>query len=412
MSKYLKQLQTSVINGNIPSLVQNLLSYALYLGASDVHIEPGEKLTNIRLRVDGTLRSITQLSDNLHASLVSRIKIMGNLKIDEQRLPQDGKSSIVTDDGQSMDLRINTLPTIFSEKIVMRLQDKNRTIPSFEELGIRGSSLLNMNNGIKKPNGIVLVTGPTGSGKTTTLYSGLYKIKDESVNIMTLEDPVEYQMKWVTQSQVKPDIWYDFASGLRAALRQDPDIIMLWEIRDLETVEIAIKAALTGHLVLSTIHTNSAIATITRITDMGIKPYLFAASVNVIQAQRLVRKICTHCKEAYKPDNKMINDIKKYLEGLPKTEGVDLNSLNDIYLARGKGCDKCTGTGYKWRIGIYEVLNIDKDLRTLISKNADMHVIETHAKKNGFVPMFQDGIIKALAGVTSIEEVLSIINND
>ncbi len=412
MSKYLKLLENSVVTGNIPSFVQSLLAHALELWASDVHIEPAKKLTNVRFRVDWILRSIIQLSVNLHPSLVSRIKIMGNLKIDEQRKPQDGKAAVVTDDGKSMDLRINTLPTVFAEKIVMRLQDKNRTIPTFEELGIRWSALKNLNEWVTKPNWIVLVTGPTGSGKTTTLYSGLFKIKNDEVNIMTLEDPVEYQMSWVTQSQIKADIWYTFAEGLRAALRQDPDIVMLWEIRDLETVEIAIKAALTGHLVLSTIHTNSAIATISRVTDMWIKPYLFAAAINAIQAQRLVRKVCKHCKEAYKPSKKVINEIKHWLENLPKTEGVDLSTFNDIRLAKWKWCDKCWWTGYSWRVWLYEVLTIDKDLKTLISKWSDIEVIEDHAKNNGFVTMYQDWLIKALAWLTTIEEVMSITNND
>lgn len=409
---FLEKLQQAIVSGNVPAIVQNLMSYALEIGASDMHLEPEKKSTQIRLRVDGLLRSIVQIPATLHPALVSRIKIMGGLKIDEQRIPQDGKTNIVTEEGKSMDLRINTLPTIYGEKIVIRLQDKSRNIPTFEELGIRGSSLKYLNDGISRPNGIVLVTGPTGSGKTTTLYSALNKIKDETVNIMTFEDPVEYEMTGLAQSQVKPDIGYNFAEGLRAALRQDPDIIMLGEIRDAETIEIAIKAALTGHLVLSTIHTNSAIGTISRILDMGVKPYLLAAALSTIQAQRLVRKVCTHCREAYKPDAALLKEILPHVNSLPKEEGVDPKSFQDVYLVRGTGCEHCNYTGYKGRMGIYEVLEVDKTLERAIVENKSIDDLEVTAKQQGFVTMLQDGLIKALAGLTTVEEVFEVANKD
>ncbi|MBT4937313.1 type II/IV secretion system protein [Candidatus Peregrinibacteria bacterium] len=406
----LTKIQTGIVSGNIPSLVQDVMSYALEDGASDIHIEPEKKFTVIRYRIDGVLRSIAQIPMALQPALVSRIKIMGNLKIDEQRLPQDGKTNIVTENGRSMDLRINTLPTIHGEKIVIRLQDKSKVIPTFEQLGIRGSALVNLNDGIAKPNGIVLVTGPTGSGKTTTLYSALNKIRDESVNIMTLEDPVEYEMPGLAQSQMHSAIGYSFAEGLRSALRQDPDIIMLGEIRDQETVEIAIRASLTGHLVLSTIHTNSAIATISRVLDMGIKPYLFAAAITTIQAQRLVRKVCDNCIEQYQPSKKVVDDLLHHVRKLPPTEGLDVSSLHDIHLVRGKGCDSCSGSGYKGRMGIYEVLEVNKELGKLIGSGATEEEIETLAVKQGFVSILQDGLLKALAGITSIEEVFDVAN--
>ncbi|PCI24119.1 type II secretion system protein GspE [Candidatus Peregrinibacteria bacterium] len=403
-------IQQGIVSGNVPALVQSIMSYALENGASDIHIEPEEKFTRLRLRIDGSLRSLIQIPSSMHPALISRIKIMGNLKIDEQRLPQDGKTNVVTDDGRSMDLRINTLPTLHGEKVCIRLQDKSQTIPNFAELGIRGSALDNLNDGIHSPNGIVLVTGPTGSGKTTTLYSALHKINNDDINIMTLEDPVEYQMPGLSQSQIKTDIDYTFADGLRAALRQDPDIIMLGEIRDAETIEIAVKASLTGHLVLSTIHTNSAIATISRILDMGVKPYLMGAAITTIEAQRLTKKICIHCKEAYKPDESVIKDIKAHLENLPASEGLDPHSLHDIWLARGKGCEKCGGSGYKGRVGIYEVLKISPEIARLISSNAKISEIQDIAKKQGFVTMLQDGIIKALGGLTTIQEIFEKAN--
>jgi type IV pilus assembly protein PilB len=408
----LAKIQQNIISGNIPSLFQSIVTYALEMGTSDIHIEPEEKYTLLRFRVDGVLRAIVQIPSALQPALISRVKIMGNLKIDEQRIPQDGKSNIVTEDGKSMDLRINTLPTIHGEKICIRIQDKSKTIPTFEQLGIRGSAFHNLSNAITKPNGIVLVTGPTGSGKTTTLYSALYKIKDESVNIMTLEDPVEYQMPGLAQSQMKADIGYSFAEGLRAALRQDPDIIMLGEIRDAETIEIAIKASLTGHLVLSTIHTNSALATVSRILDMGVKPYLVGAALSAIQAQRLVRRVCPHCAESYPADKTTLQQILPYIKDLPASEGVDKHSFSNVYLKKGKGCEVCNYTGYKGRVGIYEVLNITKDLGRLISMNAPLDEMEAVAKKEGFVNMLQDGLIKALAGLTTVEEIFDNANKE
>ena len=409
---FLATLQQSVSSGNVPQLVQHMMSHALNIGTSDIHIEPEKKITQVRFRVDGMLRNIIQIPSTLHPALISRIKIMGGLKIDEQRIPQDGKTNVVTDDGKSMDLRINTLPTIYGEKIVIRLQDKSKTIPSFDQLGIRGTSEMHLNNGISQPNGIVLVTGPTGSGKTTTLYSALNKIKDEAVNIMTLEDPVEYEMQGLAQSQVKPDIGYGFAEGLRAALRQDPDIIMIGEIRDSETIEIAVKAALTGHLVLSTIHTNSAIATVSRILDMGVKPYLLGAALSTIQAQRLVRRVCSKCKEYYQPEQKLLDDILPLVSSLPKEEGVDPKSFQDVYLVRGKGCEACNHTGYHGRLGIYEVLNIDKVMERAIIEGVGINEMEDIAKGQGFVTMLQDGLVKALGGLTTVEEVFEVANKD
>ncbi len=408
----LENIKNGIVSGNIPALVQNILSYALEQKASDVHIEPEDKYTRLRIRIDGVLRTIVQIPSNFHLALISRIKILAGLKIDEQRIPQDGKANVVTETGRNMDLRINTIPTIHGEKVVIRLQDKSREIPSFKELGIRGSALKNLVDGISQPNGIILMTGPTGSGKTTTLYSALSRINNDSVNIMTLEDPVEYEMKGLAQSQMHSDIGYSFTEGLRAALRQDPDIIMLGEIRDKETIEIAIRASLTGHLVLSTIHTNSALATISRVLDMGVKPYLFAAAITNIGAQRLVRRVCSNCKEPYKPEQGLIDDVLKNLRNLPPSEGVDPSSFNDVYFIQGKGCDECNGTGYKGRIGIYEVLHVTKEIEILISKSADINEIGKMAIAQGFVSILQDGLIKALAGLTTIEEVFEEANKE
>jgi type IV pilus assembly protein PilB len=408
------RLSQAIAQANVPEIVTDIIDYAISSRASDIHVEPTEQKVRIRYRIDGVLMEIMQYDKRFHPALVSRIKIISNLKIDEQRIPQDGRAQYVgeTEDGGEFeaDLRVSTLPTVHGEKIVMRIQDRSKSIPPIGKLGIRGIGFHHINEIIKAPNGIILVSGPTGSGKTTTLYSVLAMLNDEKVNIMTLEDPVEYQMEGLSQSQVRPDIGYNFASGLRTALRQDPDIIMIGEVRDLETIEIAIRAALTGHLVLSTIHTNSAIETITRIRDMGVQNFLLASSIQGIIAQRLVRKICEECKEAYKPSMEVFEDIKESIQTLPTAEELDPNLLNDIKIYRGKGCPHCNYTGYKGRVGLYEILLFDDTLKVKIMEDTSTLDLERFAIQNGMTTLKQDGVIKTLEGQTSIEEVYRVAN--
>ncbi len=401
-------LQNAIIAGNIPQIVLHMITYATSIGTSDIHIEPLENIVRIRFRVDGVLRLVVEYPSNIHPAVVSRVKIMSGLKIDEQRVPQDGRMQITTEDGKELDLRVSTLPTVNGEKIVSRIQDKSKTIPDLPDLGIQGENLKKMERFIKLPNGVLLVTGPTGSGKTNTLYSTLSRLNVIGVNIMTFEDPVEYQMDGLSQSQVKPDIDYDFASGLRTALRQDPDIIMVGEIRDQETIEIAIRAALTGHLVLSTVHTNSAVGTLTRISDMGLPGYLTASAIRGIIAQRLVRRVCPDCKELYTPEPELVAEIKKALEGVDEKH-LDSKLLENIQLARGKGCDKCSDTGNKGRMGIFEIMEMDRKLGELILKNATDAELMDQAQKNGMISLKQDGYIKALQGDIPIEEVYRVV---
>ena len=336
-----KQLQETIISGNVPQLVLIMISYALDMRASDIHIEPEKNTIKIRYRIDGVLRRIVEYPPNLHPAVVSRIKIMSNLKIDEQRIPQDGRTEVTTKDGREMDLRISTLPTVNGEKVVMRIQDKTRKIPKIEDLGVRGNGLKFLKKALSLPNGIILTTGPTGSGKTTTLYAALDELNDEKVNILTIEDPVEIQINGLNQSQVHPDINYTFASGLRSALRQDPDIIMVGEIRDRETMDTAIESSLTGHLVFSTIHTNSAAETLTRIANMGVPAFLTASTLNLIISQRLVRRICPNCKEEFKPNEVTLKAVKKALKNLHPDEPLDEELKKNLKFYAGRGCKEC-----------------------------------------------------------------------
>jgi type IV pilus assembly protein PilB len=404
----LQKAQDAIIAGNSPQIVLSILSYALDLGTSDVHIEPGSISVRIRFRVDGVLQEIVEYPLNIHLAIVSRIKIQSNMKIDEQRKPQDGRLQMFTEDRREIELRISTMPTIHGEKVCMRLQDKNRTIPMFDELGIRGNSLERMHDMVKNPTGINLVTGPTGSGKTTTLYSTLYQLNKPDINIMTFEDPVEYEMQGLAQSQVHPDIGYDFASGLRTALRQDPDIIMVGEIRDHETIEIAIKAALTGHMVLSTIHTNSSVATITRILDMGIQAFKITSTLRTVEAQRLVRRLCPKCKEEYKPANSVREGVINVLKNT-HDKTFDYNQLNEEFtLFRPNGCEVCNQTGYKGRLGLYEVMEVDRDIETMILDGRSEAEIEEKCIEKGMLTLLQDGYFKTIAGETSLEEIYKV----
>lgn len=385
----------------VAKIVNTILEYALKSRASDVHIEPLEDKTRVRYRIDGILQERLVLPKRVHDAIVSRIKILSDLKIDERRLPQDGRFTFKLAD-QEVDLRVSTLPTTHGEKVVMRLLRKSGGVPTLQELGLRGNALKAVEAEITKPHGIFLISGPTGSGKTTTLYSILTKINTPKVNIVTLEDPVEYAMGGVNQVQVNQLAGLTFASGLRSFLRQDPNIIMVGEIRDRETTELAIQAALTGHLVFSTIHTNSASGALPRLLDLGAETFLLASSMSCVMAQRVVRKICEHCKEAYDPPAAAIKQIEDTL-------GKLMPEKKDFKLYKGKGCEQCGDSGYQGRIGIYEVLQVTDKIGRLILERASGQDIEKEATtNNGMVLMVQDGFLKALDGITTIEEVLRV----
>lgn len=399
----------------IVEIVKKVLEYAVRLRASDIHIEPSENDTRIRYRVDGILEEKLRLERQYHASLVSRIKILSNIKIDEKRIPQDGRFNFKSDDGE-VDLRISTLPTVHGEKVVMRLLRKNSKVPSLPDLGLRGKALKNLSEAVNIPHGIILITGPTGSGKTTTLYSLLTKINTPRVNIVTLEDPVEYQMAGINQVQTNPQAGLTFASGLRSFLRQDPNIIMVGEIRDEETAGLAVQASLTGHLVFSTIHTNSAAGALPRLIDMKAEPFLLASSMTAIVAQRVLRKICENCRVSYAPERAVLDDIKKVLdklyEGFIKSNSslIELakKQNSEVLLFKGQGCEKCSNTGYIGRIAIFEVLPVTNGVAKLILERSDAATIERKAVDEGMIQMKQDGYLKALEGVTTIEEVIRV----
>lgn len=404
----LKQLHESILGANIPQMVMTMISYALDMRASDIHIEPLQSHVRVRYRVDGVLHHIVEYPTNLHPAVISRIKIMSNLKIDEQRIPQDGRADVTTKDGREMDLRVSTLPTVNTEKIVMRIQDKSRDIPDLPELGITGISLKNLELALTSPNGIIINTGPTGSGKTTTLYSCLSRLNTMGVNILTIEDPVEIQLDGLNQSQVHHDIDYNFATGMRSALRQDPDIIMVGEIRDKETADTAIEASLTGHLVFSTLHTNSAVESLTRLINMGVAPYLITSTVELIIAQRLVRKACEFCKRPSQTSEEMLSIVKKALGNLHAEGEVDPKLAEGLVFYEVTGCEKCNNVGYTGRVGIYEVLRMNNAIRKLISDGATVLEIEAVALESGMVSLEQAGIIKALEGVTTLEEIYRV----
>jgi len=395
-------------------VVDTFLEYAIFEDASDIHIEPMEKEVIIRYRIDGVLRDVMTLPKKIHPGLVARIKILSNLKLDEHRLPQDGRFKIETDD-YKISFRVSIIPVFDGEKIVMRLLNESSRIMTLEQLGFQDSALVTVKRNIGKPNGMVLVTGPTGSGKTTTLYTILNMLNKPGVNITTVEDPIEYRMPRVNQSQVNPKIGYDFAAGLRAFLRQDPDIIMVGEIRDTETADIAINAAMTGHLVLATLHTNDAATALPRLQDMKVASFLIASTVNIIIAQRLVRKICPNCIEKYKLDKNALKeieqsfDIDNIMDIFKKTKLLKSNEkkLSDIELYKGKGCNQCKD-GYKGRIGIYEVLEMTPELSDMVLKNASSEEINRQAKKQGMITMLEDGFMKVKNGITTMEELIRV----
>lgn len=397
-----------VQNAPISKMVSVIIRHAVEGSASDIHIEPTRNEVRVRYRVDGVLYTSLTLPKYTHTAIVSRIKVIGGLKIDETRIPQDGRIRLKIDGGW-YDFRISTLPVSEGEKIVIRILDASKGAPTLEELGIEGRNLDIVNTELKSPNGMILVTGPTGSGKSTSLFSVLSILNNEEVNIVTLEDPIEYTIKGVNHSQVKPEIGYNFANGLRSFLRQDPDIIMVGEIRDEETAELSVHAALTGHLILTTLHTNDAIGTIPRILDMHIEPFLLSSCLNVIISQRLVRRVCEYCKEEVMIDEKVRDEYIDKIKDLPseilKKYKIDLSKEKKFY--KGKGCVYCGDTGYKGRISINEVFKITDDVKTLIEKRSPTEEYRNLLEKQDFVTMEQDGIIKALKGITTLSDVIS-----
>ena len=396
---------------NVQKICDYIILWAVLSGASDIHLEPLTSYVRLRYRIDGELREVLEYQNFLHQWIVARFKILSDLKIDETRIPQDGRIS-QTIDGKPLDLRVSSLPTVHGEKMVMRIVDKSKKIPELNQLGIEWRNLDLIKKAISLPNGIILTSWPTWSWKSTTLYSALTALNSIDVNIMTLEDPVENQVDGINQSQVKPDIGYTFAYGLRTALRQDPDIIMVWEMRDKETVDIAIEASLTGHLVLSTIHTNSAAETITRVLNMGVQPFLIPASFNIIIAQRLVRKLCPHCMKPIALKDMgadMLNNIKNSINLTPKDELIKRagDKLKNPVFYGPVWCEQCEWLGYKGRLWIYEVLEITSWVKDLILAGQSAFNINRQAIKDGMISLEQDGILKALHGLTSLEEVYS-----
>lgn len=408
-------LQKIAADAPIIKIVDTLLKYAIIEGASDIHIEPEEKDVLVRYRVDGILKNVMTLPKHIQPGVISRIKILSNLKVDEHRLPQDGRFKI-SSDKYKVSFRVSVVPTFDGEKTVMRLLNEKSQTLSLEDLGFQPRVLEIVKKNISKPHGIILVTGPTGSGKTTTLYTILGMLNTPQVNICTVEDPIEYRMERINQSQINPKIGFTFANCLRSLLRQDPDIIMVGEIRDKDTAEIAVHAAMTGHLVLSTIHTNDAATTMPRMARMGVPSFLISSTCNLIIAQRLVRRICPYCIQSYNLDEKAIKELSKQLN-LDKLldflvqEKVVANSkknLKELLFYRGKGCRHCNNTGYKGRIGIYEVLENNEKISNLILENASANKIMAQAIEDGMTTIIEDGFIKTKNGVTTIEEILRV----
>lgn len=420
-------------NAPVARIVNSIMQYAITSKSSDIHVEPMENRLRVRFRIHGVMTERLTLPKTLGPAVVSRIKIMSNLKIDEKRVPQDGRFQVKMSNTK-VDIRVSVMPTIFGEKVVMRLLESDTTGITLESTGLRGNAYKIYLDALTVTNGIVLVTGPTGSGKTRTLACSLIKVNDPKVNIISLENPVEIRIPGVTQIQINDDVGLTFATGLRSVLRQDPDIVMVGEIRDEETAQLAVQASLTGHLVLSTLHTNSAPAAIPRLLDMGIEPYLLASTIRAIAAQRLPRKVCTYCIQPYVALPEVIENIQSTLSSI---QGFDLVSYINrvvtakkqkadegsavlkapeigpdgkpvIYLYKGAGCDRCGGSGYSGRIGIFEVLDVNEKISRMVMENVTAQDIEKEAKQNGMITMIQDGYLKALEGITSIEEVLRV----
>jgi type IV pilus assembly protein PilB len=399
------ELERIVEEAPISKVVAVVLRHAVDGGASDIHIEPGRDKLRVRFRLDGILHASIFLPLRILPAIVARIKILSNLKIDEARVPQDGRFSTQVE-GRNIDFRVSTLPTSLGEKVVLRILDPGQKSTSFEDLGIDGRNLKVLKESFKKTYGMILSTGPTGSGKSTTLYAILGILNTEEVNIITLEDPVEYYMEGINQSQVRPEIGYSFANGLRSILRQDPDILMVGEIRDSETASLAIHAALTGHVLLSTLHTSNTLGAIPRLIDMGVEAFLLPPTLSLVMAQRLVRKLCPYCKKKVVLDKEAKKIIDKIISEMPSEEKKEIKETKYIY--EPAGCKRCNNVGYSGRIGIFEILEITESLSRLILTKPAESDIEKEARRQGMITMKQDGIKKVLTGRTSLEEVLRV----
>jgi general secretion pathway protein E len=400
-SEDLQQLKELASEAPIIRLVSLIISHALEARASDIHIEPFENRLIVRYRVDGVMHEVESPPRRFSAAVISRIKIMASLDIAERRLPQDGRIKLRIQ-GKEIDLRVSTVPIMHGESVVMRILDKSGTALDFATLGFDPEVLKRFEQVLMQPHGIVLVTGPTGSGKTTTLYTALDKINNPDVKILTVEDPVEYQMEGINQIQVKPQIGLTFANALRSIVRQDPDVIMIGEIRDLETAQIAVQSALTGHMVLSTLHTNDAASTINRLLDMGVDDYLLTSTVNGILAQRLVRTLCTHCREAHTALPEVVEEMQ--LQRYTKD--------NPVLLYRAVGCAECGNTGYSGRVSIVELLVMSDAIRSMVMRHVTSGEVRLHAIADGMQTMYENGLSKAVAGITTIEEVLRVTREE
>lgn len=409
--KDLKALEVVIKENNIPKILAAIISFAIFQNASDIHLEPFDDELLIRYRIDGQLRNIIELPPDMHAPLISRIKILSKLKLDETRIPQDGRFDVKFS-SREVDLRVSTMPAIHGEKGVLRILDKSKGIISLESLGVEGDSFDLLVEAINRPFGIIMATGPTGSGKSTTLYAILARVATSNVNVITLEDPVEYEMKGVNQSQINPKIGYTFADGLRSILRQDPNIIMVGEIRDGETANMATQAALTGHLVLSTLHTNDASGALPRLINMGIEPFLITSSINAIIGQRLVRKVCQNCKEEVNLPTGVIKEVEEEIAKISPNNKKDRSRiLRPFKFFEGKGCDQCNHTGYSGRIGVYEILPMTEGIEALTIEHATANQILEKSTAEGMITMKQDGILKVLSGATTLDEVLRETSN-
>lgn len=424
---YKAKLDEAIVQSDVVKIFDNLLTVGVEKWASDIHIEPMENYCRIRLRIDGIMEELVQYPKNLHESIISKFKIeSGQMRPDEKRVPQDARVSNVTLTNKEIDLRANTLPTVRWEKLVMRIVDKSKDIPPLEELGIEWNNKNIIFRHLKYPNGIILMTGPTGSGKTTTLYACLEYVNTTQVNIITYEDPVENKMAGLNQAQIRSDIWFTFANGLRWWLRQDPDIIMVGEIRDQETLDMAMESAMTGHLVFSTVHTNSSSETITRVYNLWAKPYMLAGTFNLVMAERLVRKVCDHCKAkvTLKDDPKLSyakesfrnfdkEQLKKEVMSRNISEQQRNEFINDGMVTIGTGkdpetgavCPICEGTGYKGRVGLFEMMDFDEEIKNLILDGKSAFEIENHALSKWMINLERDGVFKVIKGVTTLDEV-------
>ena len=390
----------------VSKMVLVIIRHAIDGRASDIHIEPGTRDTRVRYRIDGMLRNSLVLPKYIHAAVVARIKVLANLKLDETRKPQDGRIRL-TVENREIDFRVSTLPLFEGEKVVLRILDSSDSIPTLDQLGFHKIHIRMIEEAIRKPHGLSLLTGPTGSGKTTTLYTILTMLNQEGSNIVTLEDPIEYYMAGVNQSPVQPEVGYTFAAGLRAILRQDPNIIMLGEIRDAETTELVVHASLTGHMVLSTLHTNSSMGAIPRLIDLGAEPFLLSSIINLVIAQRLARKICPDCKKEYTPPPAMLEKVKKELATTPKEFLQDVDTKN-LHFWQGEGCAHCGNLGYRGRMAVSEVITITRPIRDIINDGASRERIEAELTKQTFITLTQDTLLKALKGATTLEEVLRV----